>query len=379
VLVREMLEELGPTFTKLGQLVAGRPDLLPERYGRELARLRDHVTPLPPDVALGVLRAAYEAPLDDVFATIAPEPFAAASIGQVHLGTLTDGRTVAVKIRRPDAPRLIGADLTILAAGARTVHRLVPRARRFELPVLVDEFARAQRDEVDYVLEATHGNEIRERLSGLPWLTVPDMILPLCRPDVLVMDFVDGVPLTDSARIDAAGFDRRKIGTEIIAANLQLILFSDVFHADPHPGNYLVTTDERLAMLDFGQVGHSTAATRTSLLQLLSALITSDVARTAQAVVLICGASPADTDALGRDVSALFTGLTSRPLGEVRIGTVFRDLLAVLDRHQLSLPTEMTMLVKAVIECETTAEEVHRGLRLAEIIPLALSRPQVRR
>jgi ubiquinone biosynthesis protein len=376
--LRRMLERLGPTFTKLGQLVAGRRELLPERYRTELSGLRDHVTPLPSSVVRQVIEQAYGQRLEDVFAEFSLEPFAAASIGQVHFGTLADGRDVAVKVRRPEAARQIEADLAALAVAAAGLHRLVPKVRHLGLPALVEEFSQSLRDEVDYELEATHSEEVRRQLAALPWVFVPAMILPLCRPDVLVMELVEGVALTDGPGIDLAGLDRRRLGGQIITANLWLILSSDVFHADPHAGNYRVTPDGRLGMLDFGQVGHSTPAMRSALFQLLTAIVSGDGAGTAAAVAMICGTEPEDVEALGGAMADLVAGVVSVPLGEVRLAAVLHDLLAALAQQHMSMPIEMTMLIKAVLECESTAEEVFPGLGLAEVLPFAvgLSGPQ---
>jgi ubiquinone biosynthesis protein len=372
VRVRRMLEDLGPTYTKLGQLVAGQPDLVPERYRQELGRLRDHVTPLPPDVALGVLAHAYTAPLEEIFPTFIPEPIAAASIGQVHRATIADGRAVAVKIRRPEAAAVIEADLAVLDASVRILAFLLPSVRRLDPRALLTEFAVALRQELDYELEATHTTEIAASLDRLPWVTVPRVIAELCRPDVLVLEFIEGVALTDAAGLARTGFDRHTLGSEVIAANLQLILFSDVYQADPHPGNYLVTAGGSLVMLDFGEVGHSDRTTRAELLLLLSSLAVGDAARVTEAVEAITGTDTRHDAALGEDVAAFVDSLSEHPLVELKIGPVLHDMVGLLRRHQLALPAALTMLIKAVVEFEATAAEIYAGLRFADVLPLAL-------
>jgi ubiquinone biosynthesis protein len=371
VRIRRMLENLGPTFTKLGQLIAGRQELVPASYRAELTHLRDQATPLPPEVALGILRRAYVEPLDEVFPTLAPEPIAAGSIGQVHRATISDGRTVAVKVRRPDAYALIEADLAVLEALARLVHRLIPWFRRHDLPALVDQFSTSLREELDYELEATHAAHIAASLNHLDWVSVPVVIEPLCRPDVLVMEFVEGVPLTDVDRLTRLGYDRELLGSEVIAVNLQLILFSDVFHSDPHAGNYLATSGG-LVMLDFGQTGHSDATTRSELLLLLTSLVAGDAVQVADAVRSISGADASGALTLGEDVSTFVAALSDSPLGTLRIGAVLHDLIRIVHRHNLTMPPEMTMLIKAVFEVESTMEELHAELRLTDVVPLAL-------
>ncbi len=367
--LRLMLEELGPTFVKLGQLLAGRPELLPSAYRTELTRLRDATAPLPGVVVLRLLSRAYDRPLDSIFASVSLQPVASGSIGQVHRATLVDGRSVAVKIQRPDAAQTIEADLRTLRSVVRTADRLIPPLRRLGLVALVDEFAEALEAELDYELEATHTGDVARRLRPLDWVTVPSVVPFLCRPGVLVMEFAEGIPLTDRDALDRAGIDRRQLASRVVAANLQLILFSDIFHADPHAGNYLATPDGNLVVLDFGQVGRSTPQTRADLLQLLTSLVSGDAAQVARAVGSISGTDPEDIDGLGDDVARLVATLADQPLGEFRIGVVLRELVSLLGRHHLAMPSGMTMLVKAVIECEATAEELSSEIRLSELLP----------
>jgi ubiquinone biosynthesis protein len=339
-------------------------------YRSELAHLRDQATPLAADVVLGILQRAYGDHLDAIFPTLVPEPVAAGSIGQVHRATIADGRSVAVKVRRPDAGALIDADLTVLDTVARLAHRLVPGLRRHDLPALVDQFATSLREELDYGLEARHAAEFAESLRAFEWVSVPAVIEPLCRPDVLVMEFMEGIPLTDVEQLTALSYDRERLSSQVVAVNLRLILSSDVFHADPHAGNYLATADGGLVVLDFGQTGRSDAATRSLLLELLTALMAADAARVGEAVRAMTGALP--TESLGEDVAAFVASVADRPLGSLRMGATLRDLVGVLHRHRLTLPPTMTMLAKAAFEFESTTEELHADLVLSDVVPLAL-------
>jgi len=274
-----------------------------------------------------------------------------------------------VKIQRPDAARTIETDLRTLGSVVRTADRFIPPVRRLALIALVDEFTEALRAELDYGLEATHTAEVARRLRPLEWATVPTMVPSLCRPGVLVMEFAEGIPLTEVEALDGAGIDRRQLASRVVAANLQLILFSDIFHADPHAGNYLAAPDGNLVVLDFGQIGHSTAQTRADLLQLVTSLVSGDAAQVARAVGSITQTDPEDIGGLGDDVARLVATLADQPLSEFRIGSVLRELISLLGRHHLAMPSGMTMLVKAVIECEATAEELSSEIRLSELLP----------
>ena len=198
---------------------------------------------------------------------------------------------------------------------------------------------------------------------------MPTVETALCRPGVLVMEFAEGIPLTDREALERAGVDTKQLATRVVVANFQMILSSDVFHADPHAGNYLLAPDGRLVVLDFGQVGHSTARTRADLRQLVVSLVSGDAAQVAQAVGSICGTDPEDVEGLGDDVARWVADLAAQPLGEFRIGAVLRELIALLGRHHLALPASMTMLMKAVIECEATAEELSTDIQLSELLP----------
>jgi ubiquinone biosynthesis protein len=374
--LREMLEALGPTFVKLGQTMAGRTDVLPLRYRTELGLLRDHVHPLPPGVARAVVEGAYGRPIRATFESLSEEPIAAASIGQVHRGVLLDGRRVAVKIRRPDVAALIEADLAVIVVLVRVVDRLVARVRRFELPEVVEQFGQALRGELDYEREATDAASIRAALAPIPWVIVPAPILELCRADVLVMDLVDGVPIHRLDDGDEVGPDRRILAVRLVAANLRLILFHDLFQADPHLGNFLVTADGRLAMVDFGQVGRSTQDTRTGLFRLLGSVVSRNHAGIASAVNDLFRVEISETEKLGRAVAGLADGLLGHPLETVRIGPLLRQLLDVLDTFELAIPVDLTLLLKSVIECEATAEEIDPGLELTEVLGLVLGGTQ---
>jgi ubiquinone biosynthesis protein len=375
VRLRRTLERLGPTFVKMGQLVASRPDLVPDGYREELGKLRDHVRPLRPAVVEGLLRRAYGPDLGLVFAAFSSEPIAAASIGQVHRATLRDGMRVAVKIRRPGVERVVSADVALLAVGVRMVDRTVRSWRRFQLPQLIDEFAAALHHELDYGLEAKQASMIAGQVAGLPEVRVPEILGALSGPDVIVMELIDGIPLTDLAAVDAAGLDRHELARAVLTTNLVMILFDDHFHADPHAGNYLALPDGGLGLVDFGQVGSSDQSTRQQLLELLGALVGGDATTAAAAVAAICERPDADLETLSRDLSTLLSGLSKATLGEVPVGRLLRGTLKLLRSNGLVLPANLTLLAKAVLESESTAQELDPGIQISDLVD-GLLRPR---
>lgn len=368
VRLRRTLERLGPTFVKMGQLVASRPDLVPDGYREELGKLRDHVRPLRPAVVQGLLRRAYGPEPGLVFAAFSCEPIAAASIGQVHQATLLDGMRVAVKIRRPGVERLVSADVALLAVGVRMVDRMVRSWRRFQLPQLLDEFAAALHRELDYRLEAEQASVIAAQVADLPEVRVPEIVGGLSGPDIIVMEFIDGIPLTDLAAVDAAGLDRHEMACAVLTTNLIMILFDDHFHADPHAGNYLARPDGSLGLVDFGQVGSSDRSTRQQLLGLLGALVSGDPTTAAAAVAAICERPDADLEQLVRDLATLLSGLSRATLGDVPVGRLLRGTLKLLRSNGLVLPANLALLAKAVLESESTAQELDPGIQITDLV-----------
>jgi ubiquinone biosynthesis protein len=366
--LRRTLERLGPTFVKAGQLAASRPDLLPDGYRSELAMLRNHVRPLEPGVVANLLEGAYGPDLAAVFEGISVDPIASGSIGQVHSATIGEGRRVAIKVRRPGVDRLVEADLSLLASSARVIHKALRSSRQFQLPRLVEEFAVTLREELDYQHEAQQAPIIAAELSRFPEVTVPRVVKHLSGDHVIVMDLIEGVPLTDLDAINAAGLDRHELARIVLITNLTMILFDDRFHADPHAGNYLALPDGRLGLVDFGQVGISHPSTRQQLYELLGALVRSDPNAAAAALAVICGQPDADVAALGGDLAQLLSGLSTIGLGEISITSLLRGTLDLVRKYRLVLPAELALLVKAVFESEATAEELDPGIQLSEVI-----------
>lgn len=365
--LRRTLERLGPTFVKAGQLAASRPDLLPDAYRAQLATLRDHVRPLEPAIVANLLKGAYGPDLAAVFDDVSVKPIASGSIGQVHSGTIDGERLVAIKVRRPGVDRLVEADLSLLAIGARIIDKMLHSCRQFQLPRLVEEFAVVLREELDYNHEAQQAPIIAAELAGFPEVTVPEIVTRLSSDDVIVMDLIEGIPLTDLDAINAAGLDRHVLARIVLQTNLTMILFHDRFHADPHAGNYLALPDGRLGIVDFGQVGASHSSTRQQLLQLLGALIGGDPEGAAAALAEICRRPATDLTALGRDLAQLLQGLLTVTLGEISVAALLRGTLNLLRKHQLVLPAELALLVKAVFETEATAQKLDPGIQLGEV------------
>jgi ubiquinone biosynthesis protein len=268
--VRLMLQELGPTYVKLGQIVSSRADTLPEAWEAELARLQSDVLPFPVDQAREVIAAELGAAPELLYETFDPQPLAAASLAQVHRATLVDGRAVVVKVQRPNIESRVRADLLILAQAARVAERRSAAARDAGMSEIIDEFGAAMLLELDYRLEAYNARRLARNLEAVPGAAVPDIIRPLSRRRVITAEFVHGVQANDRDAIIAAGIDPTEIADNAVRAAIKMIIVDGFFHADPHPGNVLVNVDKGiLTFIDTGMVGELGLRQRLNLASLL--------------------------------------------------------------------------------------------------------------
>jgi ubiquinone biosynthesis protein len=353
---------------KLGQLLSTRSDLIPPGLQHELSLLRDHVSPISTESVMAELHRSTGSSASDVFAAFDVVPVACASVGQVHRATMADGRQVAVKIRRPGIRSDIEVDLGVLAALTRLA-RLSRRLRRYDPMALVDEFSRLLRAETDFTTEAGNIEAVRRTFTDDATVSIPAVVGDLTSASILVMDWIVGVSLTDAGALEADGVDRSAMARAIVHAYAKMIFRSDRFHADPHPGNFIAMPGGRLGLVDFGEVGTVTAPTRTALTSLLLAVVSRDRDALADAVLSISRVCrPVDRRGFGQQLAALLDPLVGTELQDIKLGRVLRGLLHVLRNEGLMLPADLAVLVKTVIECEATADELDPTLSLSSFL-----------
>src|SRR5436190_5663670 len=254
------LERLGPTFVKLGQLLSSRADLLPPPYLKHLARLQDKVTPFPFEQVQATVEKELGVPICTAFEMFEREPLAAASLGQVHRATLHDGRLVVVKVQRPNIVKQIDEDFAALEEIARFLRRYTQICQQVELDRVLEEFESTLAHELDYRLEASHMVALSKHLAKFEHLSVPLPIEDYTTEKVLTMEYIEGTKITELSPLAQIEWDGGALAEELFQAYLQQILVDGLFHADPHPGNVLVTPDGRIALLDLGMVGHTPPA-----------------------------------------------------------------------------------------------------------------------
>ena len=254
--LREMLDELGPTFVKFGQLLSTRPDVVPPDIIVELRKLQDEVSPFPYTQVEEVIEAELGMPIGKLFVDFAEEPIAAASIGQVHVAVLPNGKRVAVKVQRPEAPRTIDADISLLYQAAKISKERVRALDFIDARELVDEFSRSIRQELDYRLEARNAQAFHRRFAGHPHVRIPRVYWSYTRTRVLTLELIEGTQLVDLDPQELTADERRRLATVVTEAWMTMIFRHGFFHGDPHPANILVLDEpERIGLVDFGLAG----------------------------------------------------------------------------------------------------------------------------
>jgi ubiquinone biosynthesis protein len=354
--VRIMLQQLGPTYVKIGQMVASRREALPPALVEELERLQSDVAPFPWDQAEAILASELGRPVEEAFASIEHEPFAAASTAQVHRAVTTDGREVAVKIQRPNILAKTKADLGVLEELGKVAERRSDLARKLGARAIVREFAAGVLKELDYRNEAYHALRIADAMKRFPEIHIPVVDQDRSTDRVLTAEFVRGIKISDVEALRGAGMDTTHLGSVFIRALIKQVLVDGFFHGDPHPGNVLVDPDTgRIVFLDFGLIGELRSDQRLTLIQLLFALKGADSGAIADALL---GLGTPGSDFDERKFRADVDRMTRQYLiyGSVdSVGAGISAVLGAVFENGLRLDNDLTLAIKAVVQAEETA------------------------
>ena len=351
--LRRAIEELGPTFIKLGQILSTRGDLLPRPYLDELAMLQDGAPPIPPDQVHETLLAELGRPIEDAFATFDMTPLASASIGQAHTATLLDGTEVVVKLRRPNVVERVEEDLHILLSLAAKASHHGQASEFYDLVGITQEFAQTLRQELDYLHEGHNVERFAANFADDPGVRIPRVYWETTTARMLTLERIRGIKISDVEALETAGLDRREVAEHASRILLTMILEQGFFHADPHPGNIFVEADGRVALIDFGMTGQVEGHTRELLIQLMLSISRQDASRLAD-VVLELGMARAhvDRNALRRDLQRVLARYYGRPLGDVKFSAFLGELLDIIRRFHLRLPSDLALLIKTLAMCE---------------------------
>ncbi|MBQ0957420.1 ubiquinone biosynthesis protein UbiB [Ideonella sp. 4Y11] len=376
VQLRMALEELGPTFVKLGQILAGRADLLGPEYIAELEHLHSRVPALPLEALREQLREDLGGEPEAVFAHFDPEPLAAASIAQVHRARLHDGTEVVVKVRRPGIGEVIDADLRLLERLAAIAEHRLPALAPYRPRGLVHEFGRSLRRELDLAAECRNAERIAGNLKPLNFVAIPPVVWDFTKERINVQHYVGGVPGQALDRLDAEGFDRQLLARRGAQAVMKMIVEDGFFHADPHPGNVFYLPGNRIAFIDFGMVGRLSQRRREELLQLLLGLVQRQPRQVADVLLDWAeaqggGLAGAHLGQLEAEIEGFVDQYHGTPLAQLNLGQMLADTTAILREHHLALPSDLALLIKAFISLEGMGRALDPAFHMAtEALPL---------
>lgn len=364
------IQELGPTFVKLGQILSTRPDLLPGPLIHELRTLQDAVPPMPLEDVRATIRNELGAPPEEVFESFDPRPLASASIAQVHRARLRDtGAAVVVKVQRPNIRRQIEADLEIMGFLARGLEANFPEAQLYSPVGMVAEFERAIRREIDFTNEIDHIERFRANFHDHAHVHFPAAYRRLSTSHVLTMEFVDGTKITS---ITPEAFPVERIVRTALNAVLKMIHVDGFFHGDLHPGNLLVRPDGTVCFIDFGLCGRLSQRQRDHLLDMLIGVVRQDfpaVARTFWKIGIHGKQSTRDYERFESDViERLDYRFAGKTIGQVEFSGVFKDIVDLALRHRIRMPADYTMTFKAVVTMEGVAKQLVPDLDIAEAV-----------
>jgi ubiquinone biosynthesis protein len=367
--LREMLDELGPTFVKFGQLLSTRPDVVPPDIVAELQALQDDVRPFPYEDAERVIREDLGLSVEQLFTEFDPIPIAAASIGQVHRATLPNGHQVAVKVQRPNAPRQIEADLSLLYQAAGLIRERVRALEFIDARQLVDEFARSIRQELDYRLEARNAEAFHHRFSGHPHVRIPRVYWSYTRTRVLTLELLEGVQLADLP-LDAWSMEeRRRLAYLMTETWMTMIFRHGFFHGDPHPANIFVLGDaEHIGIVDFGQVGKLSDEDMSKLTRLFIDAAGERIEALPRRLAELGVRYPREReDEFVAELREMYARYYGASLSEIDPLQVIRESFQLIYRLNLRLPTRFVLLDKAIATLASVGVDLYPDFNVFEV------------
>jgi len=365
VRLRLALEALGPIFVKFGQILSTRRDLLPADIADELAKLQDQVPPCSPEIALAAIAGAYGKPATEIFAEFDANAIASASVAQVHFARLPDGREVAVKILRPGIARIIRNDVSLLDAGASLIEWLWADGKRLRPHEVVAEFARHLEDELDLMREAANASQLRRNFEHSTLLLVPEIHWDWCTTEVMVMERMRGIPVSQIDTLRARNIDLKALSRAGVEIFFTQVFRHGFFHADMHPGNIMVADSGHYIALDFGIMGTLTDRDKHYLAQNFLAFFRRDYRRVAEAHVE-SGWAPPDTriDAFETAIRAVCEPIFAKPLKDISFGRVLLRLFQTSRRFNIEVQPQLVMLQKTLVNIEGLGRDLDPELDL---------------
>ncbi len=353
--LRLTLERLGPTFIKLGQVLSVRPDLLPKTYIQELENLQDSVPPFSYELAREQIKKSFGKEIEAVFSSFEKKPIASASISQVHKATLKNGKKVAVKIQRPNVREIMATDIEIMLYIAGLLEKRVPKIKKFSPIKMIEEFSIWTEKELDFKKEAANAKKFGRNFAGSSTVKIPRIYDDFTTSEILVMEYIEGMELHNIKEIKKHKIDLKPIIKHGFESILTQVFMHGFFHADPHPGNIIVTKDKKIAFVDFGIVGHFDEALKSKSIDLFYGIISNDPETAVDALIDISNASVDNKEELKYEVTDILGPLQGNNLGNVKVSKVLEELLDVSLNHGIKIPMPFVLFGKTIITLEGIA------------------------
>lgn len=351
--LRHALEDLGPTFIKLGQMASTRHDALPSEITDELEKLQDHAAVLPYEHVRNTIEAELDEELDKLFAYVDTEPLATASIGQVHNARLLTGKDVVVKVQRPGLKPIMETDLEILHGIGRLLEEKTDWASRYRLCDIIEELSNSLRNELDYVMEGRNSERIARQFERQNFIKVPTVYWKYTSKLVMTMEKIDGIKASNIEMLDEEGYDRKIIAKRLADSMMRQILEYGYFHADPHSGNIFILPDNTIAYMDFGEAGAVSEQLKRHFASIIVNLHRGDtkaMIRTFSRMELI--GEETNLEALGRDLDELHANYENANMNDQSLGRVIIGIFNVVYHHQIKMPSEIVIIAKTILTLE---------------------------
>ncbi len=379
VTFRRMLEELGPTFVKVGQILSMRSEILPQSFCNELAKLRTHAEPMSFETVTATLEEEYGRPAGEVFSYIDPQPLGSASLAQVHHARLTDGREVAIKVQRPHVQETMAQDIDIIRSIARQLTRFMKKqARIIDINMVVEELWVSFREETDFMAEARNLLEFRQLNAGCAFIDCPEPCLSLCTEHVVVMEYVDGISISQPERLVEAGYDLEEIGSKLVDNYATQVLDDGYFHADPHPGNIMVRAG-KIVYIDLGMMGRLSAYNRRCMSDIIAAVGEASSPKLKEALLRFAVSkdlTAIDHAAFLADLDLIVAQFGSVSLQDLDLGSLLFSLIALARNNQVEMPPAITMMARGLVTLEGVLDEFLPRTNMIEIIKAHIARQE---
>ncbi|MDD2352882.1 MAG: AarF/ABC1/UbiB kinase family protein [Atribacterota bacterium] len=368
--VRLTLEELGPTFVKLGQILSTRPDIIPLKYIKELEKLQDKVPPFAYAQVEQIVHKELGANVSELFQSFEEKPFASASLGQVHKAILKEDKVkVVVKVQRPDMEKIIETDLDILFHLTRLAERHIPESRLYDPVGVAEEFAKTIRMELDYGTEGRNAERFRKNFEEEKTIYIPKVYWELSSKRILTMEYIDGIKINHLKELEEAGYDRKKLAENGAKSFMKQMLIDGFFHADPHPGNILVMENEIIGFMDFGMTGKIDEETKEKYVNLLIAVLERNSNKILTEILNLGFTSQEtiDTRSLKTDIADLLDQYYDKALKEIKLGEFITHLVQISIKYHIKMPAELALLGKSLLTIEGIGLALDPDFNLTEI------------